>query len=102
MLLYVYNKWMKASGFQRWIWLRPSWRFYLWLGVAVISFVAALFEVHAFAAIANASFLHNKHLALLLVTTFIRDFLIGLCAVAITAKMLGFGSSRQPRPHAPP
>ena len=39
-LLYAYNRWMKASGFRLWIWRKPFLRFYLWLSVAVICFVA--------------------------------------------------------------
>lgn len=97
-LLYVYNKWIRASGFQLWIWRRPTWRFYLWLGVAVICLVAAGIEGHGITAMANLFFRHGGHLALELFTIFVRDFLIALCAVAIGAKVLGLGSSREPQP----
>jgi Domain of unknown function (DUF4184) len=103
-LFYAYNKWLKASGFRLWIWRKPGWRFYLWFGVAVICLVAAAIEGHAITAIRNLYFDHTGHFALKWFTSFVRDFLIALCAVAIAANMsktLGFGSSRRPRPNAP-
>jgi hypothetical protein len=100
-LLYAYHKWMQARGFRLWIWPRNSWRFYLWMGVAVICLVAALIEIHALGAFPSAALLRNRHFALVLLTTFVRDFLIALCAVAIGAKILGLGSSRQPQPKPP-
>jgi len=87
-LLYAYNKWMKASGFRLSIWRRPCWRFYLWLGVAVICFVAAAIEGHGITALADLYFLHRGHFALTFFTIFVRNILIALCAVSIGAKVL--------------
>jgi|SRR5580704_295146 Domain of unknown function (DUF4184) len=103
-LFYAYNKWIKTSGYQLWIWRKPGWRFYLWFGVVTVCLVAAGIEGHAITAIKNLYFEHTGHYALLFFTSFVRDFLIALCAVAIAAKMsktLGFGSSRQPQPQPP-
>jgi hypothetical protein len=88
-LLYAYNKWMKASGFRLWIWRRPDWRLYLWLGVAVTCFVAAAIEGHGITAIADLYFLHRGHFALDFFTIFVRDTLLALCVVSIGAKVLG-------------
>jgi Domain of unknown function (DUF4184) len=101
-LLYAYNKWMKASGFRLWILPRLCWRFFLWLGLAIVCLVAALIETHAQGAIASTVFLHSKHFALVFLTTFVRDFLLAVCAVAIAAKVLGLGSSSQPQPKTLP
>jgi hypothetical protein len=101
-LFYVYNKWIKASGFLPWVWRKPGWRFYLWLGVAVICLVAAAIEGRAITAIRNLYFEHTGHFAIVFVTSFVRDFLVALCAVAFAAKMLGHGSSRQSRPAMAP
>jgi len=101
-LFYAYNKWMKASGFPRWIWSRPCWRTYLWLGVAVICLAAATIEGHGIAAIENLYVRHGWHLSLLFFTIFVRDILIGVCAVLIGAKVLGYGSRREPHPEMLP
>jgi hypothetical protein len=95
-LLYVYNKWMKASGFRLWGWRRPGWRFYLWLGVAVVCLVAAAIEGHGITAIADLYFLHRGYLAFFFFTIFVRNILIAVCAVSIGGKVLGFGSSSEP------
>src|SRR5271154_78572 len=87
-LVYAYNKWLNASGFQLWIWSRPSWRFYLWLSVAVICLVAAAIEEHGITAITDLYLRHRGHLALEVFTTFVRNILIALCAVSIGAKVL--------------
>jgi len=100
-LLYAYNKWMKSRGFRLWIWRRSSWRFYLWMGVAIICSLAALIEIHAHGAIATTAFLRSRHFALVFFTTFVGNFLIALCTVAISAKILGLGSSRQPQSKPP-
>jgi hypothetical protein len=88
-LLYAYNRWIKASGFQVWIWRRPSWRFYLWFAVGVSCFVAAAIEGHGITAVADLYFLHRRHLAFDFFTIFVRNILIALCAVSIGAKVLG-------------
>jgi hypothetical protein len=100
-LFYVYDKWIKDSGYQLWIWRKPSWRFYLWFAVVVICLVEAGIEGRAITAIENLYFEHAGHLAILFFSSFVRDFLIALCAVAIAAKMLGFGSYRQPQTTTP-
>jgi hypothetical protein len=100
-LFYAYNKWIKASGYQLWIWRKAGWRFYLWFAVVLICLVAAGIASHAITAIENRYFEHAAHVALLFFSSFVRDFLIALCAVAIAAKMLGFGSSRQPQTDTP-
>jgi hypothetical protein len=97
-LFHVYNKWIKASGFRLWIWRTPGWRFYLWLGVAVICLVAATIEAQGINAVTILYIRHGGHLALIFFTTFIRNILIALCAVGIGAKLLGVGSSRGPHP----
>jgi hypothetical protein len=100
-LFYAYNKWLKTSGFRMWIWRKPGWRFYLWFGVADACLVAAAIEGRAITAIKNLYFDHTGHLAILFVVSLVRDFLIALCAVALSAKLLGFGASRQPQPQTP-
>jgi hypothetical protein len=92
-VLYAYNKWMKASGFQLLMWRRPCWRFYLWLGIAVICFVATAIEGHPVNAITSLSTLHGGRFALEFLTIFVRNILIALCAVSIGAKLLGRGVS---------
>ena len=101
-LVCAYTKWMKAGGFKLWVWGRPGWRFFLWLGVAMACLVASAIEAHGIDAITSLYFRHRGHLALELFTTFIRDILIALCTVAIGAKVLGLGVSRQPQPKALP
>jgi multisubunit Na+/H+ antiporter MnhB subunit len=96
----VYNKWIKTSGHQLWIWRKPGWRVYLWVGVLVLCLVAAAIEGHAITAFKYAYFYHTGNPAILFVTSFVRDFLIALCSVAIAAKTLGFSSSRQPQPRS--
>lgn len=100
-LFYVYNRWIKASGYQLWIWRKPGWRFYLWFGVAVICLVAAGIEGHAITAIKNLYFDHTGHFALEFFSSFVRDFLIAVCVTALAAKMLGYGSTRQPQAEGP-
>ena len=103
-LFYVYNKWIKTSGYQLWIWRKPGWRFYLWVGVVVICLVAAAIEGHAISAFKYVYFYQTGNPAILFVTSFVRDFLIALCAVAIAAKLsktLGYGAARQPQPKTP-
>ena len=103
-LFYAYNKWIKTSGYQLWIWRKPGWRVYLWFGVVVSCSVAAAIEGHAITAFKNIYFYHTGNPAILFLTSFVRDFLIALCAVAIAAKLsktLGYGASRQPQPNTP-
>ena len=103
-LFYAYNKWLKACGYRLWIWRKPGWRFYLWFTVTAICLVVAGIEGHAIIAIENLYFEHAGHYALLFFTSFVRDFLIALCAVAIAAKVsetLGFSASRQAQPQPP-
>jgi hypothetical protein len=95
-LLYVYDRWMKAEGFQRWMWQRPSWRFYLWLVVFVGCFVAAIIESHTVHAIASSYFLHSRHFALVFLTSFVRNMLIALCTVSIGTKVLRVCLSQEP------
>jgi hypothetical protein len=92
-VLYAYNKWMKASGFQLWTWRRPCWRFYLWLGIALICLAATAIEGHPVNAITSLYTLHGGRFALEFLTTFLRNILIALCAVSIGAKLLGFHRS---------
>jgi hypothetical protein len=99
-LLYAYNKWMRSGGFQLWVWRRPGWRFFLWLGVAVICLVAGSVEAHGIDAITSLYFRHRGHLAIEFFATFVRDILIALCTVAICAKVFGLGVSRGLRPKA--
>jgi hypothetical protein len=99
-LFYVYNKWIKTSGHQLWIWRKPGWRVYLWVGVLVLCLVAAAIEGHAITAFKYVYFYQTGNPAILFVTSFVRDFLIALCSVAIAAKTLGFSSSRQPQPRS--
>jgi hypothetical protein len=101
-LLYAYNKWMKASELRLWMWRRPCWRFYLWLGITIICLVAAAIEAHAINAIASLYFLHRGHSALEFFTTFVRNILIALCAVSIGAKLFGRGVYREPQPKTLP
>jgi hypothetical protein len=101
-LFYAYNKWLKASGFRLWIWRKPGWRFYLWLGIAIICLVAAGIEGRAITAIENLYFEHTGFWALKFFTSFVKDFLIALCALGLAAKMFGRSSARQPRPEMAP
>jgi Domain of unknown function (DUF4184) len=103
-LFYAYNRWLKASGVQMWIWRKPGWRFYLWLGVAIICLIAAAIEGRAITAIRNLYFDHTGHFAILFVTSFVRDFLIAVCTVAFAAKLsqpFGRGAAGQPQPQPP-
>jgi len=101
-LLYAYDKWMKASGFRLWTWRGFCWRCHLWLGVVVTCLVAAIIESHTIHAIASASFLYNRHFGFVFLTGFARDMLIALCTVSIGAKMLGLCSSHEPYLKTPP
>jgi hypothetical protein len=93
-LVYVYDRWMKAAGFHPWMWQRPSWRFYLWLVVFVGSFAAAIIESHTVHAIASSSFLRNRHFVLVFLTGFVRNMLIAMLTFAIGAKVFGLFSSQ--------
>jgi hypothetical protein len=97
-LLYAYNKWLKDYDYQLWIWRKPGWRLYLWLAIAVISLVPAAIEGRAITAIENLYFDHTGHFAIVFVTSFVRDFLIAFCVVAIATKLRGFGAPRPPLP----
>jgi fumarate reductase subunit C len=101
-VLYAYNKWMNASGLRLWMWRRPSWRFYLWLGVTAICLVAAAIQAHAINAIASLYFLHRADPAFEFFTTFVRNILVALCAVSISAKLLGSGKTRGRQPSTLP
>jgi Domain of unknown function (DUF4184) len=100
-LFYAYYKWIKTSGYQLWSWRKPGWRFYLWFGVVAICLVAAGIEGHAITAIKNLYLEHTGHYALSFFTSFVRDFLMAVCVVALAAKMLGLGASQQPQPKTP-
>jgi Domain of unknown function (DUF4184) len=100
-LFYAYNKWIRTSGYQLWRWRRPGWRFYLWFAVVAICLIAAGIEGYAITAIRNLFFEHTGYYALKFFSSIVRDFLIALCAVAITARSVGLGSSRQPQPLTP-
>ncbi len=97
-LLYAYHRWMKASGFQPWVWRKPGWRLYLWVGVLVMCFTAAIVESRTIQAIASESYLYSKHFGLVFITSFVRDMLIAVFAVAVGAKLFGLGAkgARQP------
>jgi hypothetical protein len=86
-LLYGYNKWLKASGYQLWIWRKPGWRVYLWFAIVVICLIAAAIEGHAITALKYIYSYHSGNPAILFVTSFVRDFLLAFCVVAIAAKL---------------
>jgi hypothetical protein len=86
-LLYAYNKWLKASGYQLWIWRKPGWRVYLWFAIVAICLIAAAIEGHAIAALKYIYSYHSGNPAILFVTSFVRDFLLAFCVVAIAAKL---------------
>ncbi len=93
-ILYAYHRWMKAAGFPRWMWQRPSWRFYLWAAVLCACSVEAFVESHALHAL--ASFPRSRHFAVVFITSFVRNVLIALCTVSIGAKVLAFFLSQKP------
>ena len=86
LLLYVYDRWMKAAGFRPWIWSRPSWRSCLWLAVLGGSLIAAIIESHTVHAITGLYLLHSRRFVLILLTSFVRNVLIALCVVSVGAK----------------
>jgi hypothetical protein len=94
-LVYAYDKWMKASGVRQGMWPKPGWRIYLLLGISIICFAAAAIEAHAINSITSLLRQHRGHPSLEFFTTFVRNTLIVLCAVSIGAKVLGFGSARE-------
>lgn len=101
-LFYVYNRWLKASGFRMRIWRKPGWRFYLWFSVGVICLLAAGIEGHGIAAVKNLYYEHVGGYALTFFSCFIKDILIAVCVVSAAAKALGFSSPRESRPDTLP
>jgi Domain of unknown function (DUF4184) len=96
-LVYAYDRWMKASGFRPWAWRKPGWRVYLWLGVLVSCFVAATIESRVIQVIVSGLFLHSRHWGLVFITSFVRDILIAFCVVVIGAKIVrSSGKSERP------
>ncbi|MFY9804513.1 MAG: DUF4184 family protein [Candidatus Acidiferrales bacterium] len=87
-LVYAYDRWMKASGFRPWAWRKPGWRVYLWLGVLASCCLAATIESRTMQMIVSGAFLHSRHYGLVFITSFVRDTLIAVCVVVIAAKLL--------------
>ncbi len=95
LLLYLYDRWIRAGGEQPWMWQGPSWRFCVWLAVLSGCFVEAMTESHAVHAIASFHFLQSsRHFGLIFVTSLIRNVLLASCAVAIFAKFHRFRSAK--------
>ena len=94
-LLYAYDKWITTCEIGTWTWQKPSWRFYLWVGVVSACFVDGVIESHAFHVIRTLYFLQSRHFGLIFLTSFVRDFFIAICALAIGVKVFG-GSHSQP------
>ena len=91
-LLYVYDRWAMSEGFRLWTWREESawrWRALLWLAVLSGCFVAAMIESRTVQAIVSLDFLKGRHFALVLITSFVRDFLLALCAAAVCVKIFG-------------
>jgi Domain of unknown function (DUF4184) len=86
-LLYVYDRWAKSQGFRVWTWQDSSWRAVLWLAVLTACVVPAVIESHTVRAILSLSFLYGRHFALVFATSFVRNFLVALCAVALYMKV---------------
>jgi hypothetical protein len=86
-LLYCYDRWAIEEGFRLWTWRGPTSRFFLWSLVLVVCVVLAAIESHTVQAITTLSFRRSRHFALILTTSFVRDFLIVLCLIAIFLKL---------------
>ncbi len=86
-LLYVYDRWARSEGFRLWTWQDSGWRAFLWLAVLTGCLVPAVIESHTVRAMMSASFLYRRHFAVVLVTSFVRNFLLALCAAAICVKL---------------
>jgi hypothetical protein len=91
-VVYVYDRWGMSEGFRLWTWREESagrWRAFLWLAVLSGCFVAAMIESRTAQAIVTFDFLKGRHFALVLVTSFVRDFLVALCVAAVCVKIFG-------------
>jgi hypothetical protein len=91
-LAYVYDRWARGEGFRLWTWREESswrWRALLWLAVLLGCFVAAMIESRTVQAIVSFDFLKGRHFAFVLITSFVRDFLVALCAAAVCVKIFG-------------
>jgi uncharacterized protein DUF4184 len=87
-LLYVYDRWARNEGFRLWAWQEESmWRALLWLGVLAGCFALAVIESGTVQALASLSFVYRRHFAVVLATSFVRNFLLALCAAAICVKL---------------
>jgi hypothetical protein len=92
-LLYVYGKWLKTLGPGP-VWPQPSWRLLLWLVVLAACFIVAGCESHPIHAIANFRSLHGRHFAFVLLTSFVRNVLVAVCAASICIKILNIRRGR--------
>jgi len=91
-LVYVLERWTRAQMTPGWTWQKPSWRFCLWFAVLAGCVFAAILESHAVHGIENFHF-HpgdSRHFALILVTSFVRDVLLALCAMSLSVKLFRF------------
>lgn len=91
-LLYVYDRWAMGEGFRAWTWREESagrWRELLWFAVLSGCLVAAIIESRTVQSIVSFDFLKGRHFGLVLITSFIRDFLVALCAAAAGVKIFG-------------
>ncbi len=88
-LLYVYDRWATSEGFRVWTLRELSWRSFLWAGVLIGCLTPAVIESRTVQAIVSLDFLKGRHFALVLITSFVRDFLLALCAAAVCVKIFG-------------
>jgi len=96
-LLYVYDRWARTQGYRAWTLREFSWRSLLRAGVLWGCFVAALAESHTIREISRIPFPESRRFAVVLTTSFIRNLLLALCALAMCLKLL----SRRSRINAP-
>jgi hypothetical protein len=88
-LLYVYDRWAIKQGFRVWTWQDASWRTLLGIAAVAGCLAPAVIESHAVQAITSLSFLYERHFAVVLVTIFVRNFMLAWCAVALCVKLFG-------------
>ena len=81
-ILYVYDRWMTAGGFQIWAWRKPSWRSYLWLFIFGGCLAEAILKNHAVHGIESFHLLQREHFTFVL-TSFVRNVLLALCGVSL-------------------
>ena len=93
-LLYAYDKWIRAVAPRLWVWQGPSWRFYLWLVVLAGCSAEAMIESHTVHAIVSLYFLQNRHFAFVLIASFARNVLVAVCAAAIGVKLFSLRTTQ--------